>query len=216
MSLRVAIVHDYLTQRGGAERVALAMLRCFPNATLYTTIYNPETTYAEFAEYAKVFPGSVQFDQAFTTAWFDTAQLATPMLRDARAMRGFLASAPGIVVIPQRSEHAASARVRAHLEARRPAWPDLAATAAALHVSTSTLQRRLAADGLSFQTVKDQLRLDLAIVRLNTSAVALTTLALELGFADSAAFQRAFQLFLLHYYAAAAATQRKRRADNDR
>lgn len=51
MPLRVAIVHDYLTQRGGAERVALAMLRCFPDATLYTTIYNPETTYGEFAEY---------------------------------------------------------------------------------------------------------------------------------------------------------------------
>ncbi|MDD7941984.1 glycosyltransferase [Actinomycetospora lutea] len=51
MSLRVAIVHDYLTQRGGAERVALAMLRCFPDATLYTTVYNPETTFPEFAEY---------------------------------------------------------------------------------------------------------------------------------------------------------------------
>lgn len=51
MSLRVAIVHDYLTQRGGAERVALAMLRCFPDATLYTTVYNAETTFPEFAEY---------------------------------------------------------------------------------------------------------------------------------------------------------------------
>lgn len=51
MPLRVAIVHDYLTQRGGAERVALAMLRCFPDATLYTTIYNPESTYDEFGEY---------------------------------------------------------------------------------------------------------------------------------------------------------------------
>lgn len=51
MSPRVAIVHDYLTQRGGAERVALAMLRCFPAATLYTTVYNPETTFPEFAGY---------------------------------------------------------------------------------------------------------------------------------------------------------------------
>jgi AraC-like DNA-binding protein len=145
------------------------------------------------SEYSKVFPGLVRFDQPHTTVWFDAASLEAPMLRDERAAARFLAQAPGIVIVPQRSEHAASARVRAHLQAHRPAWPDLAATAEALHLSTSTLQRHLAAEGLNFQTVKDQLRLDVAIVRLNTSAVPLTTLALELGFADSPAFQRAFK-----------------------
>lgn len=44
---RVAIAHDYFTQRGGAERVALAMTRAFPDAPLYTTIYNPETSFPE-------------------------------------------------------------------------------------------------------------------------------------------------------------------------
>lgn len=44
----VAIAHDYLTQRGGAERVVLAMLRAFPDATVYTTLYDPEGTYPEF------------------------------------------------------------------------------------------------------------------------------------------------------------------------
>ncbi|MBB1513185.1 glycosyltransferase [Tessaracoccus sp. MC1627] len=47
---RVAIAHDYFTQRGGAERVALAMLRAFPDATLYTTVYNPETTFPELRD----------------------------------------------------------------------------------------------------------------------------------------------------------------------
>ena len=51
MTPRVAVVHDYLTQRGGAERVVLSMMRCFPTATLHTTVYNPSTTYAEFANY---------------------------------------------------------------------------------------------------------------------------------------------------------------------
>jgi AraC-like DNA-binding protein len=148
---------------------------------------------AHVAEYAKVFPGSVRFDQTHTTMWFDAASLDAPMLRDERAAAKFLAQAPGIVIIPQRSEHAASARVRAHLQTSRPTWPDLATTADALHLSTSTLQRHLAAEGLNFQAVKDQLRLDVAIVRLNTSAIPLTTLALELGFADSPAFQRAFK-----------------------
>lgn len=47
--LRVAIVHDYLTQRGGAERVVLAMLQAFPNARLITSVYNPSSTFPEFA-----------------------------------------------------------------------------------------------------------------------------------------------------------------------
>ncbi|HEY5221573.1 MAG TPA: glycosyltransferase, partial [Microbacteriaceae bacterium] len=44
----IAIAHDYLTQRGGAERVVLAMLRAFPNAKLYTTLYDPDGTFPEF------------------------------------------------------------------------------------------------------------------------------------------------------------------------
>ncbi len=48
---RIAIVHDYLTQRGGAERVVLSMLKAFPDARLITSIYDPETTYPEFRKY---------------------------------------------------------------------------------------------------------------------------------------------------------------------
>ena len=47
---RVAIAHDYLTQRGGAERVVLALLRAFPDATIHTTLYDPEGTFPEFRE----------------------------------------------------------------------------------------------------------------------------------------------------------------------
>lgn len=44
----IAIAHDYLTQRGGAERVVLAMHKAFPEATIYTTLYDPEGTFPEF------------------------------------------------------------------------------------------------------------------------------------------------------------------------
>lgn len=47
---RVAIAHDYLTQRGGAERVVLALHRAFPDATIHTTLYDPENTYPEFRD----------------------------------------------------------------------------------------------------------------------------------------------------------------------
>lgn len=48
MAARVAIAHDYLTQRGGAERLVLSLVKAFPEARLHTLFYEPEQTYPEF------------------------------------------------------------------------------------------------------------------------------------------------------------------------
>jgi glycosyltransferase involved in cell wall biosynthesis len=48
--MKYAIVHDYLTQRGGAERVVLALAKVFPEAPIYTSLYAPEGTYREFSK----------------------------------------------------------------------------------------------------------------------------------------------------------------------
>jgi glycosyltransferase involved in cell wall biosynthesis len=44
----VAIVHDYLNQPGGAERVVLELARIWPQAPIYTSIYRPQSTFPEF------------------------------------------------------------------------------------------------------------------------------------------------------------------------
>jgi len=49
--MRVAIIHDDLMRRGGAEQVVLSMLKAYPNADLYTLCYRPELTYPEFKNY---------------------------------------------------------------------------------------------------------------------------------------------------------------------
>jgi glycosyltransferase involved in cell wall biosynthesis len=46
--MRVAIVHDYLTQPGGAERVVAAMLERWPDADLRTFVYEPGGTFPVF------------------------------------------------------------------------------------------------------------------------------------------------------------------------
>ncbi len=38
--MRVAIVHDWLTNLGGAERLVLELLQMYPEADLYTSVYN--------------------------------------------------------------------------------------------------------------------------------------------------------------------------------
>lgn len=46
----VAIVHDYLNQRGGAERVVLQLAAMWPHAPIYTSLYRATSTYPAFAE----------------------------------------------------------------------------------------------------------------------------------------------------------------------
>ncbi|NJN87615.1 MAG: glycosyltransferase family 4 protein [Leptolyngbyaceae cyanobacterium SL_7_1] len=42
--MKVALVHDYLTQRGGAERVFELLCKHFPNADIFTSLYDPDRT----------------------------------------------------------------------------------------------------------------------------------------------------------------------------
>jgi glycosyltransferase involved in cell wall biosynthesis len=44
MNMRIALVHDYLTQPGGAERVFELLCRRYPKADIYTSLYAPELT----------------------------------------------------------------------------------------------------------------------------------------------------------------------------
>lgn len=44
----IDLSHDYLTQRGGAERVVLAMQSAFPNAATHCALYEPDLTFPEF------------------------------------------------------------------------------------------------------------------------------------------------------------------------
>ena len=143
--------------------------------------------------YGPVFPAPLNFGFPQSSLWFDAQLLQCPVRRDEAALRVFLADAQANIIMPRRVADVVSTRVRSHLRSTQPAWPGLAACADAMHMSTATLQRRLAVEGTSFQVLKDELRRDLAIVRLNTSTVSLGKLADELGFADSAAFQRAFK-----------------------
>lgn len=39
---KIAIVHDWITNKGGAERVVLAFHEAFPDAPIYTSVYTPE------------------------------------------------------------------------------------------------------------------------------------------------------------------------------
>ena len=48
MKPRVAIVHDYLVDSGGAERVVIALHEQYPDAPIFTSVMDAQTTFADF------------------------------------------------------------------------------------------------------------------------------------------------------------------------
>jgi glycosyltransferase involved in cell wall biosynthesis len=66
--MRVAIVHDELMRRGGAEQVVLTMLKAFPDADLYTLAYDENGTYPDFKNYK------------ISTSWFQMFARSVKMM----------------------------------------------------------------------------------------------------------------------------------------
>lgn len=48
--IKVALVHDFLTEIGGAERVLAVLCRMFPDAPIYTILYDRQKTMAWFGD----------------------------------------------------------------------------------------------------------------------------------------------------------------------
>src|SRR3989338_3078897 len=61
--MKVALVYDRVNKWGGAERVLLALHKIFPDAPLYTSVYNKDN-----ASWAKVFKIKTSFLQKFPFA----------------------------------------------------------------------------------------------------------------------------------------------------
>ena len=61
--MKIALVYDRVNKWGGAERVLLALHELFPDAPIYTSVYNPIT-----ASWAKTFDVRSSFLQKFPLA----------------------------------------------------------------------------------------------------------------------------------------------------
>jgi AraC-like DNA-binding protein len=71
--------------------------------------------------------------------------------------------------------------------------PTLAAIAKLLEISDRSLRRQLGEQGISFRGLRDELRMQIALKYLRTTALANEDIALALGFSDAANFRRAFR-----------------------
>ena len=150
---------------------------------------------AHAAEYTLMFSEHLRFDTEATTLRFDVRLLDAPLVQDAAALKRFLREAPQSVFLKYKNPDGWTARLRRRLRGcvGQDTWPTLEELAHELHLAPTTLRRRLEAEGTSYQRIKDQLRLDLAIDQLSRTDRPGADIGLQLGFADASAFYRAFK-----------------------
>ncbi|MGA6224831.1 AraC family transcriptional regulator [Streptomyces umbrinus] len=145
-------------------------------------------------EYDLLYGAPCSFRAPRTALVFDRAVLDRPVLQDEAELRAFLRRAPGDVLARLDYGSTAAAQVRRLLGQSLPdRMPDPQDVAARLAMSAQTLRRRLAAEGTSFQRIRDQLRRDVAIAALATGTVSIEDISQRLGFSEPSAFHRAFK-----------------------
>jgi AraC-like DNA-binding protein len=144
--------------------------------------------------YAEAFERKERFSQPFTGLEFAADLLdrpnlhASPMLQrlvheQAEQRLGRLSRPMGVID-----------RLRMYLLTQPAARvPDMAVAARELGVSVRTLRRRLAEDRQSFRALTQELQVERACAMLRNPDFTLQAVAYALGFADAAAFHRAFR-----------------------
>ncbi len=116
-----------------------------------------------------------------------------PVLADDSAHRQALSQVEREYASVPRDDGDLVARVRAELALAPSGYPTQAALAERLHMSARNLHRRLDARGTRYQILLDEARLRDACRLLESSALELQAIAVQLGFQNPPGFTRAFK-----------------------
>ena len=145
-------------------------------------------------DYRVMFSENLQFDRPRSRMIIAADCLDLPLKRSEEELQRFLAEAPGNILVKYRDPTSLARRIRQDLRLMDPGqWPDADRLARDLCLSASTLRRRLAEEGQTYQGLKDSVRRELAITWLAEIDLGFAEIAERLGFADSSSFYKAFR-----------------------
>jgi len=143
--------------------------------------------------YDLIFRCPLRFDAKRTRIYFDARYLTHPVRRDDKALRVMLRRPLPLVVLQYRHDRLMSRRIQDLLRSSPQTLGTAAAIADQLGISVRALHRRLAAEGTSLQTVKDEVRKQMAIDLLRRSDKSIKHISWLVGFRNDASFIRAFR-----------------------
>lgn len=145
-------------------------------------------------DYQVMFSENLRFDRPRTRMIFSADCLDLPIKRSAEELKRFLAHAPANILVKYRDPESLASRIKHDLRQLPAAqWPETEPLAQQLCMSASTLRRRLAEEGQTYQGLKDSVRKELAIVWLAEPNISFAEIATRLGFADASSFYKAFR-----------------------
>ncbi|SDT27314.1 AraC family transcriptional regulator [Pseudomonas fuscovaginae UPB0736] len=145
-------------------------------------------------DYRVMFSENLRFARPRTRMILAADCLDLPIKRSAEELQRFLGHAPANILVKYRDAQSFSSRIRHDLR-QLPAqqWPETEGLALQLCMSASTLRRRLAEEGQTYQALKDSVRKELAIAWLAEPTISFIEIATRLGFADLSSFYKAFR-----------------------
>ncbi len=153
-----------------------------------------EPTHVE--HYKGLFNCEHHFDMPRTGFSFDKKYLSCPVIVGAEELRVFLEHAPADLMVTPGTDNSYATRIKGiALRQQREGrgFPDFVTVASELCVSPQTLRRKLQAEDTSYQTLKDDLRRDIAIDKLVNEKLSVAEIGQLLGFVEPASFTRAFK-----------------------
>ncbi|MFB2537719.1 MULTISPECIES: AraC family transcriptional regulator [unclassified Acinetobacter] len=143
---------------------------------------------------ALFFAPVVQFNATRTEISFAADYLDLPIRQTEESLEEFLKVAPAQLLVKFKNSSSLTNRIREVLKNQiGEEMPTLNDVASLLYLSPQTLRRRLAAEGKSYQGVKDALRRDAAIHLLLHPELSLEDVAQQVGFSETSTFHRAFK-----------------------
>ena len=161
---------------------------------------------AHFEEYRLMFPCPAVFNQSHNSLTFDRSIMNAPVVQTLQNLSSYLRRAPLDWFKRQSYYPVYTRKVMDYLEnAESMVDTSMEDIASQLHTTSRTLRRKLDEEGTSFQELKDGVRRDEAIHLLSQPNLPISKIARLLGFAEAAAFTRAFK----HWTGISPSTYRK-------
>ncbi|MDF2182828.1 AraC family transcriptional regulator [Neptuniibacter sp. CAU 1671] len=161
-----------------------------PLKAAYFAFPQPE----DAGQYRTLFQSDVRFDQHDNALVFPAVYLNYPVIQTPGSLRSFLKTAPYQLIVMVDNDSGLKAQVVALIgKDFSQELPSAEEVADRLHMSVSTLRRRLMEENTSYQKVKDECRREAALNYMNSPQLSINDVAELMGFTDHSAFFRSFK-----------------------
>ncbi|MFT5576453.1 MAG: AraC-like DNA-binding protein [Bermanella sp.] len=158
------------------------------------TLSAPPISEAHADSLQALFQINPEFDDEQTALIFSAEQLDFRMVHSPESLNEFLENAVYTLIVQDSHPASTGAAIKSlFAKTHSGAPPTFEAMADILHLSTSSLRRRLQKEGTSYQELKDRYRCDLAIRYLRDEQFKIHEIGELLGFLEPSSFIRSFR-----------------------